>query len=108
MNISFITLNRIVEERSAIDEQFRQVLEKKGRVLLSHARALSDEALLEKLRTLNLPLDKSQFLALAQRFFSAQEMAQAAYKEGGSGLGGWDEDWVWFAFTCLWERWQPD
>jgi len=108
MDISFITLNRIVEERAAVDEHVRQALEKTGRVLLSHGRAMSDEALLAKLRLLNLSLDKSQFLARSQRFLSAQEMAQALYKERGSALKGSDEDWIWIAFTCLWERWQPD
>ena len=45
---SLIALNRIVEERAAADPKFRRDLERRGRSVLSHARTLSDEALLEK------------------------------------------------------------
>jgi hypothetical protein len=79
----------------------RRQLRKNGKALLSHGRALSDEELLAKLRTLGLALDRDRFRALSQGALSAQEMAQAVYRQR-------DEDWVWIAYTCLWERWQPD
>jgi hypothetical protein len=108
MNISFITLNRFVEDKAASDEDYRRQLQRRGKVLLSHGRALSDEALLAKLRSLDLGMDEDQFRTLSQRFFSAQEMAQAVYAGPGRDLDGQDQDWVWIAFTCLWERWLPD
>jgi hypothetical protein len=107
MNISFITMNRIVEERKAIDMEYRQILERKGKLLLSDGRALSDEALLDKLRKNRFPLDRPQFLAFSQRFASAQEMAQFVYDEHPD-IHESNQDWIWIAFTCLWERWQPE
>ncbi len=108
MNFSFITINRILEDRAAIDEEVRRDLQRKGRVVLSDGRKLSDEALLAKLRSMDLPMDRERFLALTESFSSAQEMALSVYKHLRQPLQPWDEDWVWIAFTCLWERWQPD
>jgi len=106
MHISFMTMNRFVEGRAASDEGYRQLLQQRGKVLLSHGRALSDDALLSKLRTRNVGLDKNQFLLQSQGFFSAEEMARAVYDDKGTPAE--DQDWVWIAFACLWERWQRD
>jgi hypothetical protein len=108
MNLSFITINRILEEHAATDEKVRRDLQEKGRVVLSDGRKLSDEDLLAKLRSLDLPMDRERFLTLSRSFISAQEMAQSVYKQLRQPLQPWAEDWVWIAFTCLWERWQPD
>jgi hypothetical protein len=108
MNLSFITINRILEDQAAIDEKVRRELQRTGRAVLSEGRKLSDEALLAKLPALDLPMDREQFLALSQTFFSAQEMALSVHERLCKPHQPWDEDWVWIAFTCLWERWQPD
>ncbi len=108
VNLSFMTLNRFVEEKAAADADYRRQLQARGRILLSDGRALSDEALLAKLRTWNLDLDRDPFRARAQRFLSAQEMAEEAYQQAEPRITGMDQDWVWIAFTCLWERWLAD
>ncbi len=108
VNLSFMTLNRFVEEKAAADADYRRQLQARGRILLSDGRALSDEALLAKLRTWNLALDRDPFRARAQRFLSAQEMAEEAYQQAEPRITGMDQDWVWIAFTCLWERWLAD
>jgi hypothetical protein len=105
MYISFITMNRFVEERIESDLEYRQRFDM-NRGLLSHGRTLSDESLLDKLRTIAFPLDRPQFLALSERFVSAEEMARFVYQEKPS-IPDKDHDWIWIAFTCLWERWQP-
>lgn len=107
MPISFITMNRFIEEQAAKDAEYRQLIERNGRRLLSHGRALSDEVLLEGLHTRQFPLDKQQFLTLSQRFDSAEEMAQFVCREN-PGIRESDSDWIWIAFTCMWERWQPE
>jgi hypothetical protein len=108
MNLSFITINRILEDQAAIDEEIRRKLQRTGRVVLSDGRKLSDDALLAKLRSMDLPVDSERFLALSRTFFSAQDMAESVYKRLRQPMQPWGEDWVWIAFTCLWERWQPD
>ena len=107
MHISFISMNRIVEEKAASDEEYCRTLRERGRVLLQDGRVLSDEALLARLRELNLVLDREQFIKLSQDFLSAEQMARTLIPEFGLKVEGADEDWVWIAFTCFWERWLP-
>ena len=54
MLISYIALNRFVEERVAQDASYRRDLERKRRPLLSHGRSMLDDELLAKLRQLGI------------------------------------------------------
>jgi hypothetical protein len=51
-------MDRIVEKRAAKDGDYRAVLEKNGRPLLSHGRSMSDDALLAKLHSLGLDSER--------------------------------------------------
>jgi hypothetical protein len=108
MKISYIALNRIVEDKAASDEAYRNALAQKGKLTLASGRALSDEALLGKLASLGLGMDREEFLRRTRSCVSAQEMAEAVYRNPPQRLSDADSDWVWIAFTCLWERWSPE
>ena len=106
--ISYMSTNRMVEDRAAKDAAYRRSLEKKGRPLLSHGRAMSDETLLAKLRGLGLDVDRERLLGTFSRFISAERMAKAMIADAPSPIPDAQTDWVWIALTCLWERWRPD
>jgi hypothetical protein len=108
VRFAFITINRIAEEKAASDEAFRKQLEKTGKPFLWHGRALSDDDLLAKLASLGIVLNRARFLRNIQSFVSAEEMAQAVYDHPDTDIPDKEQDWVWIAFTCLWERWSPD
>lgn len=108
MYSSYIAMNRIVEERAADDEAYRRALEKNRRPLLSHGRAMADDALLAELRSLRLDVDREGLSRLFPRFVSAQEMAEAMMGQVEVDVPDVQEDWAWIAITCLWERWQPE
>jgi len=106
---SLIALNRIVEERAAADPKFRRDLERRGRSVLSHARTLSDEALLEKLHRVGIEIDKNSYAEIAEHALSAEEIFNTAMTSEVRARcrERFAEDWVWFALTVLWERWYP-
>ncbi len=108
MRLAFIAVNRIVEEKAASDEAYREGLRKKGKVVLADGRALSDDELLAKLASVGLALDRARFLRGTESFVSAEEMAEAVYDHPALKIPDADQDWVWIAFTCLWERWSPE
>jgi tetratricopeptide (TPR) repeat protein len=108
MRISYIALNRIVEDKMATDEAYRNALAQKGKLTLASGRALSDEALLGKLASLGLGMDRDEFLRRTRSYLSAQEMAEAVYANPPQRLSDEETEWVWIAFTCLWERWSPE
>src|SRR5262245_61137634 len=108
MRISYSALNRMVEEKLATDEAYRNAVDEKGKLTLASGRALSDEAILGKLASLGLGMDRDEFLRRTRSYLSAQEMAEAVYADPAQRLSDADMDWVWIAFTCLWERWSPE
>jgi len=103
-----MSLNRLVERRAAEDEAYRQTLKQNHRPLLSHGRAMPDDALLTKLHALGLDADREGLLRNFPGFTSAQEMAEAMIAAAPSPIPDTQTDWVWIALTCLWERWRPD
>lgn len=107
--ISFIALNRLTEERAVSDPNYRRDLERRGKALLSHARTLTDEALLEKLRQVGVPIDKNSYAEIAEHALSAEEISERAVttEVRARFRGRFEEDWVWFGLTVLWERWFP-
>jgi tetratricopeptide (TPR) repeat protein len=101
-------MNRMMEDRAATDAAYRKGLDKKGRPRLSHGRAMSDEALLAKLRALGLDVDRERLLGTFSGFISAERMAKAMIADAPSPIPDAQTDWVWIGLTCLWERWRPD
>ncbi len=110
MSFSFIALNRVAENRAAEDADYRAELKRNGKVLLSEARALSDEELLAKLGGFGIALDQEALRTLAGEFLSAEGIYREVMKDRRRQPGQpvMSEDWVWFAFTLLWERWLPE
>lgn len=100
MDRSFIYLNRLVEEKIRASPGLYT-----KRPVLSTARALEDEQLLEKLLSLSGNLDRETFRQLCASHVSAQKMVEAIEVDGPSRF---DADWPWLAATVLWERWAPD
>ncbi len=108
MRFSIITINRFVEQKAASDAAYREELRKRGRVTLACGRALSDEELLARLASLGIHLDRAEFLRRSEPFVSAEEMARAVSDDPRLKIADRDQDWVWIAFTCLWERWSGE
>ena len=108
MRISYVTINRIAEQRAATDAEFRQTLERDGRAFLSTGRGMSDDALLAMLRSLGIDMDREVFQQTSAQFLSAEEMSGALVQAAGLTFSEKEGDWFWIALTCLWERWLPD
>jgi SEC-C motif len=108
MRLSYVTIDRILEQKMAVDAEYRDLLNKQARPMLSRGRAMSDEALLAKLSALGVTMDHDSFVAQAGPFLSAQALAEVLIGQFESELPGHDEDWIWIALTCLWERWLPN
>jgi hypothetical protein len=103
-----MSMDRMVEERAAKDDAFRRIVEQNGRPLLSHGRAMSDDALTTKLRALGLDAHRERFVDLFRRSMSAEAVARAMIASARPRIPEREEDWVWIALTCLWERWLPE
>ncbi|MFQ5639954.1 MAG: SEC-C metal-binding domain-containing protein [bacterium] len=108
MNMSYIAINRIVEERMATDKKYRKDTEKKEKAVLSFGKKMSDAELLEKLRSFHVILDKQIFNDLYKNFLSAEDMSKWLIKKQNLKFQGIEDDWIWICLTILWERWFPD
>lgn len=108
INISYVALNRMVEEKMAEDESVRSQMRRSGRPVLSDGRAMSDEELLAKLGSCGLAVSPDRLRLLFPRFVSAQEMSEAMIRDAEAPPPTSREDWVWIAVTCLWQRWRAD
>ncbi len=93
-------MDRLVEEKARTDPELRA-----RRPLLSTARTLSDQELVEKLQPLFGELDRETFRQLCTPHVSAQELVEGHEVDGP---GRFDADWPWLAAAVLWERWAPD
>lgn len=108
MLLSYSAMDRIVEERLANDPGFRKEFKKNNRPLLSHGRAMSEDALLAKLHKLGLVANRQELLRAFPLYISAQEMSEDLINEATSAIPDSQVDWVWIALTCLWERLRPE
>jgi tetratricopeptide (TPR) repeat protein len=73
-------------------------------MVLSDARKLSEQELLEKLESLGITIDKNTFKELCNGYISAEELSQYLTKRYKI-ISGEDCDWVWFCIAILWEKW---
>lgn len=110
MNMSWVTLDRICEERARSDAKVRRELEASGRPMRFTAAALSDEQLLEKLRGLGLECDRPGLERLCDGALSAQEVAERLLDRGRvrADEQELERDWVWICVVLLWQRWWPE
>ncbi len=108
MHMSYMAMNRFVEEHAEQDESYRRDLERNGRPFLSRGRRMSDDELLAKLSELGFDVQREGFGEACRNFVSAQSMSEVMIASADAGIPDWETDWVWIATTCLWERWQPD
>ena len=105
--MSWVTLDRICQEKADAEEDFRRELERNGRPLRSSAAPLSDDELLAKLRELGLDVDRDGVERLCEGALSAQEVA----KPIGDKLKltyDMKGDWIWISLVALWQRWWPE
>ena len=106
--ISWVALDRVVEQERATDPAYRR--ESEGKVLRSHARMLTDDELLAKLRSFGITLEQSELGRLCGQALSAEEIAGPLLDER-TFHGKHEElesDWIWICLAALWERWFPD
>jgi hypothetical protein len=101
--MSWVTLDRIVTEKSLSDEAIRRQLEQNARPLRSHAAGMGDEDLLARLHGLGADADREKLANLCEGALSAEEVVSERL-----GLLDWDADWAWICLVTLWERWWSD
>ena len=105
--MSWVTLDRICQEKADAEEEFRRELERTGRPLRSSAASLSDDELLAKLRELGLDVDRDGVERLCEGALSAEDVA----KPIGDKLklaNDMKGDWIWISLVALWQRWWPE
>jgi len=109
MHISFIAIDRIVQQKVAIDQNYREQLRRIGRPTLADGRALSDEVLVEKLHSLGLSEFSRDWLSeMSITHWSAESLAEQFIEQEDAEPSVQGEDWFWIALVCLWERWFPE
>ena len=110
MLLSRIAFNQTVEDRMRKDAKYRRALEKKERPVLSVVREKADAELTTWLEDHDLKIDEGSFKDVAERFASADELADSNRLVGDRQLEllGFDSDVFWMALAALWERWAPE
>jgi len=108
MFLSRIAFNQTVEDRMRKDAKYRRALEKKERPVLSVVREKADAELTTWLEDHGLKVDEGSFKDVAERFASADELADWLVEDRKLELLGFDSDVFWMALAALWERWAPE
>jgi hypothetical protein len=102
VNMSWVTVDRIVSQEALRDEAIRRQLEQNARPMRSHTSGMGDEDLLAKLRDLGVDADRERLAKLCEGALSAEQVVSERL-----GLHDWDADWAWICLAALWERWWP-
>lgn len=105
---SFNAVNRILEKEMERDPRLSEELAAKGKGVLAFGRQMTDEQLLEKLRSLGVDLDRTSFGDLRRGVLSAADMAEQLVRKYDLRFKGFEEDWLWVCLAVLWERWYPE
>jgi tetratricopeptide (TPR) repeat protein len=105
---SWVVFDRILETERASNAAFRE--QTAGRPLRSNGKGLSDDELLEKLRSFGVELDRPKLALLFDKYLSAEEIAGPLIETyvAASKAKGFESDWIWICICALWERWFPD
>lgn len=106
--ISWVTMERIVEQQMACDANYRK--QATGRPLRSDAKRLTDGELLAKLRSLGFEIDRPWLERRCGEVLSAEEMTQPLLEQGSfhQQHEKWGSDWIWICLAALWQRWFPE
>lgn len=110
MRLSYSALNRFAEQHVTGLGNQGSLVPPSGKAMLSDARHLSDDQLLQKLRELGMEMDRPRMEALVKARCSAEEIAKPFLDSWRPRPGQHElaSDWCWFALTILWERWFPE
>lgn len=102
MQLSHHVMNRLLKKQAVRDPELKRDLERMKRPLLSQARALTDDALVAKLHSLGIHIDRKRLAELTTHHPSAESMARAIIEDTDHfDDSDYAEDWVWFALACL-------
>ena len=107
MKVSWVSVDRICQEKAEASADVRRELERTGKPLRSSADSLSDDDLLTKLRDLGVDADRAGLGRLCENALSAEEVARPMLDKLGLG-DDVASDWVWICLLALWQRWWPD
>ena len=77
MVVSFIAMDRIIEQQAAKDPAVRRRLKRSGKVTLRQARSLPDADVLARLRSFGIELDPKLYRGLCSEHLSAEEVSLA-------------------------------
>jgi len=114
MDISWVAVDREAAQQAEQDPRKRKKLLAAGRPLRSDGRAMSDDQLVAKIRSLDPRLEglegleRGRFRALCEGVLSAEALTKKIDAEMRLGLRHDDIHWLWICLTALWERWLPD
>ncbi len=104
---SWSMIDRIVEREATRNPDYRRRLDAIGKPRRSLGRAMSDEQLLEKLRSFGLEVDRALLGEWCRKAPSVQELSEELRRTRPLKLCEMDEDWLWICLVVLWERWFP-
>lgn len=82
----------------------------KASISILKAKALSDQEIIAKLKSLLIILNKDTFTQSVKQFMSVEEMFYSYYDQKRLRLQrkpGKKADWLWACLSVLWERWTP-
>jgi hypothetical protein len=97
MKTSWVTLDRICEQRRFADGEIGRGIEGNDRPLRSSAERLSDEEILDKLRGFGFDLDRRRLEQLCTGALSAEDVARpliasCRFRSASEEMQG---DWIW-------------
>jgi tetratricopeptide (TPR) repeat protein len=102
--LSWVAMERIYEREILPDAKLRQ--QAGARPLRVHAKHLTDEELLARLRSFDLEIDRGWLERNCERALSAEEIAGPLMDQSRSR--GQESDWIWICVATLWRRWFPE
>lgn len=106
--ISAKVIARFTEEKLASDTKAMQEFKKKGRLLMSDVRAMTNEQILEKLQYIGFQLTRETFGEWFRKAISADTMSKKLIKKWNLHPSGCEDDLSWMGLAVLWERWFPE
>ena len=102
--ISWVAMERIYEREVQRDAKLRKP--NGARPLRVHAKHLTDEELLARLRSFGIEIDRGWLERNCARALSAEEIARPLLDQNKSR--GQQSDWIWICVATLWRRWFPE
>ena len=109
MELSFNVIQRVLEEAALKDPEYRKLMIERGVFFLSAIRKTkTDSEIIGILKSLNVAIDKSKFLKVAENFLSAEDMVEWICLDYGVELETLVEDKIWICLVVLWEQWIPE